>query len=293
MMANLAGTVAAAKTIQPFHGTIWLERSGTISWKALRRSHFDAVPGGTLNPLKQYLKLLLRGRSVPPSLLGVRSGTVRAELHRPSTKQAAHRMSRNVVSHSPDIGLPTFVAGPWLGDSCGGRGFAGSLGAVSDSLAAIERIGGAPTAHGAAFEPVNDRLGLATATTDLADMVQTRRHAFGLSDGKTFTFRLRPHDGQSHDGQAARRDPLAAVRTVPARVRTRGWGWWLDLPRTRRRPTGGKKTGRRLPAATSRAHHFALLSGIEMGNFWQNNSEKPVRCGDSAGNKCGNAVLPR
>jgi hypothetical protein len=45
-MRIFAGTVAMAKIAQPFRGTICLERSGTISRKPLRHSHFDTVPCG-------------------------------------------------------------------------------------------------------------------------------------------------------------------------------------------------------------------------------------------------------
>jgi hypothetical protein len=87
MTLILAGTVVTAKTAQPFHGTIWPERRGTISMKPLRHSHFHAVPGGTLNPLRQYLKLSLRGRSVPPRLLGGRSGTISRNLAQSARKR--------------------------------------------------------------------------------------------------------------------------------------------------------------------------------------------------------------
>jgi hypothetical protein len=97
MMRIFAGTVAMAKIAQPFRGTIWLERSGTISRKPLQHSNFDAVPGGTLNPLRQYLKLSLRERSVPPHLLGVRSGTIGAELD-PSKPQEGSKSSKKVTS---------------------------------------------------------------------------------------------------------------------------------------------------------------------------------------------------
>jgi hypothetical protein len=84
-----------AKFAQPFHGTIWLERSGTILRKPLRHSNFDAVPGGTLNPSRQYLKLSLRGRSVPPHLLGVRSGTI--------GRNSPHHRHASVESRNPAI----------------------------------------------------------------------------------------------------------------------------------------------------------------------------------------------
>jgi hypothetical protein len=41
---------------------------------------------------------------------------------------------------------------------------------------------------------------MVTTATDLADMVQTRRRALSANAGKTATFRIRAHDGISHDG---------------------------------------------------------------------------------------------
>jgi hypothetical protein len=121
MTRIFAGTVVSPEIAQPFHRTIWPERSGTISRKPLQHSHFDAVPCGTLNPSRQYLKLSLRGRSVPPRLLGVESGTMRADL-RPCKprgcgsvegSQARGERGRNEVSRAHETDRETFRAG-WL-----------------------------------------------------------------------------------------------------------------------------------------------------------------------------------
>jgi hypothetical protein len=90
-MRVFAGTAVSPKIAHPFRGTIWLERSGATSRKPLRHSHFDVVPGGTLNPLRQYLKLSLRERSVPPRILGVGSGTIAAELDPSKPHNSNHR----------------------------------------------------------------------------------------------------------------------------------------------------------------------------------------------------------
>jgi hypothetical protein len=79
MMRVFAGTVVSPKIAQPFRGTIWPERPERFPRKPLRHSHFMPFQRWNARPLRQYLKLSLRERNVPCSLLGVGSGTIGAE----------------------------------------------------------------------------------------------------------------------------------------------------------------------------------------------------------------------
>jgi hypothetical protein len=163
------------------------------------------------------------------------------------------RTGRNVVSRVPDSGRQNSRRWRGLGGRCRSPGFAGGLDAVSDSLAALERIGGAPTAHAAASQGDREgtgQLGSATATTDLAHTVQTHRHALGTNAGKTAAFRIGPRYCQSQDGQAERwpeglhtRDAKApsalSDQSSRRRERARSEGGRGSLPGDGHPPAGG------------------------------------------------------
>jgi hypothetical protein len=226
--------------------------------------------------------------------------------------------SVNVVSQVHDSGALTFERLRGLSGWCRGHGFAECLAAVSDSLAAFQRIGGAPPAHAAAFESVHGWLGLAVATPDFADMASERvaiavanSAMHGVNESKYCTIAAannglpkRLHETatrQSRDGQAARRPEglsrgivplLSLCRSFDGRRRERAGSRPGDHPGgIAPPPRWGAKRGRRRAAARSYAHHFRPysrpLSGSKIEIFPVDIPNKSASAPISAENNCG------
>lgn len=111
---------------------------------------------------------------------------------------------------------------------------------------------------------------VATATTDLADIVQTRWRQFGTKAANTATSCIRPYDARSRDEHAA---CWPVGRSLAG---ADGWsdGAQVDLESANRR-CRGKVSEFAEAAATSRAHHLGPLSGAKKEKFLKNIPEKP------------------
>jgi hypothetical protein len=212
-------------------------------------------------PVRFKVRYLLQCSSCSSPYKGRSTGVEQADpLGRYGQQRAAVvEKSRNVVSHVCDSGLPAFRRR--FGWPCRGRGFAGSLDAVSDSLAALERISGAPTAPrlpwAAVCLPASHAIPRPPGSRTLQRIIKIKQ------------VDCYPRLAVTHT--ACRCQPYVGRRREPARS-DRMAGPSLEI-----QPAGpggeNSRVGRAAPK--SPAHHLRLLSGSKKGKFPENILEKP------------------